>query len=47
MLRLAKRGAAEWGANRGNRANQANPTPSDVALAHQVAFQVTYGVGRC
>ena len=32
------------GANRANRANPANPPPSDPAPAHQVTFQVTYGV---
>ena len=39
MSRLAKGG---WGAN---RANRANPPPSDLAPARQVTLQVTYGVG--
>ena len=46
-LRVATR---EWGpgggrgANWANRADRANPPPSDPAPAHQVTFQVTYGV---
>ena len=48
-LRVATRewgpgGGGGTGANRANRANRANPPPSDPALAHQVTFQVTYGV---
>ena len=42
MSRLAKGGLGDRGAN---RANRTNPPPSDPAPAHQVTFQVTYGVG--
>ena len=41
MSRLANGGLGGQGAN---RANWANPPPSDPAPAHQVTFQVTYGV---
>ena len=45
MSRLAKGGQGGGGANRANRANPAKPPPRDLALARQVTFQVTYGVG--
>ena len=35
-----------WGGRGANRANRANPAPTDPAPAHQATFQVTYGVGR-
>ena len=47
-LRVATREKGAWkaeGGNRANRANRANPRPGDLALARQVTFQVTYGVG--
>ena len=40
-----ERGPWVRGANRGNRADWANPPPSDPVPARQVTFQVTYGVG--
>ena len=41
MSRLANGGLGGKGTN---RANRANPPPSDPAPACQVTFQVTYGV---
>ena len=45
MSRPAKGGLGDSGANQANRASRGNPLPSDPAPAHQVTFQVTYGVG--
>ena len=45
MSRLAKRGIGGLGSNRGNAANRTNPPPNKLALARQVPFQLTYGVG--
>ena len=44
-MRVAKGGLGGRGANRADRANWANPPPSDPSPAHQLTFQVTYGVG--
>ena len=45
VSRRAKGGVGCRGGNWANRANGANPPPSDPAPARQVTFQVTYGVG--
>ena len=39
-------GGVRYGANGGNRANRANPPPSDLAPPRQVTFRVNYGVRR-
>ena len=44
MLRPANGGLGRRGADRANRAKQADPPPSDPSAARQVTFQVTYGV---